>query len=325
MDFRRVLRAAMLVMGVTAVVLILAGCAAKTGTSTTGATEDVAEVAVEEAVEEAVETAAVEVEEVVVDPGIVLEYLMSDGAPVSYTFTSESTQTMQIQDKSIPVESIETLSFSVQPNGMSDGVYALGITIDGLNVTVASPTGAMDADAEEVVGKGFDMTLSKQGVEGGLPDPDALTYMMGEEGPKSVIPGFGVMFPDLPDGPVRVGDTWPARLEMTEGDGESSVVIAIDAVNTLEGLDTIDGFECARITTVLTGTISGGGTQQGAAWSMDSVMDGTGTWDFVYQEGILVSDWTEGTADGAITVDAPDGKVAMPVTREFNMVTELIR
>ncbi len=325
MDLTRALRATLLVAGVAAAALVLGGCAAKTGTRTSGAMEDVGDVAVGAAAKETVEVDVKDAEDVVVDPGVVLEYRMSAGGSVSYTFKSESTQTMQIKGQSIPVKSMETLSFSVRPNGMKDGIQVLGITIDGVSATASSPSGTMDADAEELVGKSFDMTLSKLGIEGGLPDPGDLTYVMGEEGPKSIIPGFGVMFPDLPGTPVRVGDTWPARLEMTEGDGESSVVIAIDAVNTLEGLDTLDGFECARITTVLKGTIKGNGKQQGTVWTMDSVMDGTGTWYFAYEEGILISDWTEGTADGAITIDAPDGEMVMPVVRELNMVTELVR
>ena len=79
------------------------------------------------------------------------------------------------------------------------------------------------------------------------------------------------------------------------------------------------------ITAVLTGTIEGEGTQQGMAWTMQSDMDGAGTWYFAYKEGILVSDVTEGTADGAIVVHAPNGEMIMPVTREYSMAMELMR
>lgn len=324
MNFQRALRAALLLAGVAAIVLVLAGCAAKTDTSAPDAAGEVAEAVADVATEDDVQVVIEDVVEEVVSPDIVLEYRMFIG-PLSYTFTSESTQTMQIKDQSIPVVSAETLSFSVRPNGLDGGVHALSITIDGLSVKASSPQGEMEADTEELVGKGFDMTLTKLGVEGGLPDHDTLMYAMGTEGAKSVIPGFGVIFPDLPDGPIKVGDTWPARLEMTEESSDGSVAITIDAVNTLEGLDTIDGFECARITAVLTGTIIGGGTQQGVPWTMETVTDGTGTWYFAYDEGILVSDWTEGTADGNIVIDGPDGQVTLPVTREFNMVTELLK
>ena len=259
------------------------------------------------------------------DTGLILEYRMSEGDPVSYRFTSSSIQTMEIQGASIPVESVETLSFSARPKGVTEGEFALGITIDALAVSVSTPQGDIEADTDSVVGESFDMTLSTLGVEGGLPDPDALQYSIGPEGPKSVITGFSVIFPDLPARPISVGDTWPTTVEIVEQGDDGDVVITVDAINTLEGFEMIAGLECARITVVLTGTIEGSGTQQGATWTMQSDMDGAGTWYFAYKEGILVSDATEGTADGTIVVHAPSGEMTIPVSREYGMLVELMK
>jgi hypothetical protein len=85
------------------------------------------------------------------------------------------------------------------------------------------------------------------------------------------------------------------------------------------------GMECAKIASVLTGTVAGNGTEQGATWTMTSDLDGAGTWYFAYKKGILVSDVTEGTSAGAIVVDAPDGQLTMPITREYLMATELVQ
>ena len=59
--------------------------------------------------------------------------------------------------------------------------------------------------------------------------------------------------------------------------------------------------------------------------AMFTEMDGAGTWYFAHKEGILVSDWTEGTADGSITVNSPDGEMVIPVTREYTMLTRLVQ
>jgi len=297
MYLKKAIGVALCVVAVAAATVVLTGCAAKTGACAWGD----------------------------LDTGLILEYRMSSGDVTSYTFTSSSIQTMEIQGQSVPVESIETLSFSVEPKGMKDDDLALGITIDGLTVVVSSPRGDLEADTDSVVGESFDMTLSKQGAEGGLPDPDALQYTIGPEGPKSVITGFGVMFPDLPEGPITIGDTWPVTLEIVEESDQGNVIVTIHAVNTLEGFETIDGLECAKIAAVLTGTIEGGGIQQGAEWKMLSDMDGAGMWYFAYKEGILVRDVTEGTADGNIVVDSPNGEMTIPVTREYSMVTELVK
>ena len=297
MYLKKVLSVVLCVGVVAAATFALMGCAARTGACAWGD----------------------------LDTGLILEYRMSEGDPVSYRLTSSSTQTMEIQSQLIPIESVETLSFSVRPKGASDSELALGITIDGLTATVSSPQEEMAADTDSVVGEGFDMTLSKRGVEGGLPDSDALQYTIGPEGPKSVITGFSVMFPDLPEGAIVVGDTWPTTVEIVEQSDEGDVVITVDAINTLEGFETIAGLECAKIAAVLTGTIEGSGTQQGAAWTMRSDMEGVGEWHFAYKEGILVSDVTEGIAEGTIVVHVPSGDMTIPVIREYSMVTELMK
>jgi hypothetical protein len=250
---------------------------------------------------------------------------MAEGDPVSYTFTNESVQTIELGDQSIPIESTEVLSFTVTPAGMKDGDNALSITVDGLAIEASTIDGAIEADTGHLAGKTFDMTLSKIGVEGGLPETDELTYSVGPEGPKNLLTSFGVMFADLPDGPVEIGGTWPAVIEMSETTDSSDVTITINAVNTLEGFETFRGMKCARIASVLTGTVEGSGTEQGAAWTMTSDFGGTGTWYFAHEKGILVSDVTEGDATGAIVVDAPNGQMTMPITRDYYMATELVQ
>ncbi len=297
MFLKKALSVALCVVAVAAATVVLTGCAAKTGACAWGD----------------------------LDTGLILEYRMSSGDTVSYRFTSDFVQTMEVQGQSVPVESTETILFSVEPKGVKDGDHALGITIDDMTMSVSGPRGGIEVDVDSIVGESFDMTLSKLGHEGGLPDPDILQYSIATQGSRSVIPGFGAMFPDLPEGPITVGDTWPATLEIVEESDENTVVITINAVNTLEGFETVEGLECARIAAVLTGTIEGEGTQQGVAWPMLSDMDGAGTWYFAYKEGILVSDVTEGTADGSIVVHAPDGEMNMPVTREYSMIVELVK
>ena len=260
-----------------------------------------------------------------VTKGTVLEYRMYEGDPISYEFLSDNAQIMDVAGQSIAIDTSEMMLFSVTPKGMKGDDQAIGITIDDLYVAVTAAGNTTEADAEDVIGQSFDMTVSKSGVEGGLPEPDLLQYMVGNEGPKSVITGFGVIFPDLPDGPVEIGDTWPTTVEVVEESEGNNVTVTIEAVNTLVGFETINGLECAKISAVLTGRIEGSGTQGGVEWSMSSAMDGGGIWYFAHESGILVSDSTEGTADGSITVNAPDGEQVLPVTRDFTMLAKLVQ
>jgi len=256
--------------------------------------------------------------------GTTLEYKMDGGEALSYRQTSDMVQTMEVQGQSIPVQSVEALEFSVVPDGKDGGLLRLGVTVDNMSIVVSSPQGDLDTEAADVVGRGFEMTLSKLGEEGGLPDSETLVYTIESQGERSLVPMFGVMFPDLPEHPVEVGDTWPALLTMHEDTGGAEVLLVMDAVNTVEGFEEFGGYDCVKISSVLDGTIEASGKQEGVDWTMASESEGTGVWYFAHKEGIVVSDVTDGTAHGAITVDVPGGPTEIPVTRSFTMSLELI-
>jgi len=261
----------------------------------------------------------------VASKGTTLEYRMNDGDAASYRMTSDMVQTMQYGETSVPVESTEVLEFSVTSGGTEGGLIRLGVTVDDLSVVATSPQGSGEADVSGAVGGTFDMTLTRLGEEGSLPETDAVVYTLEPQGPKSLIPIFGAMFPDLPGHPIDIGDSWPSTLEMIDDSGNSVVSVTIDAVNTLDGFETVGGMKCARISSVLSGTIEASGVQDGAEWSLSSATDGTGVCYFAHEDGLLVSDSTEGTADGSITVQGPTGEIVIPVSRTYTMTTELIQ
>ena len=80
MYLKKALAVVLCVVAIAAATVALTGCAARTGACTWGD----------------------------LDTGLILEYRMSEGDPVSYTFTSSSVQTMEIQGQLIPVESVGT-------------------------------------------------------------------------------------------------------------------------------------------------------------------------------------------------------------------------
>ena len=256
--------------------------------------------------------------------GTVLEYRMVDGAPMSYRFTNDVSQVMEVRDQTIPVEFVQSIAFSVDPTGVSGDDYSLRVTIDDLAVSASSPQRNVEADVGGVVGASFGMTLSRIGEEGGLPEAESLQYDMPSEGPRSIVPTFSVMFPDLPGRPVSVGDSWPSSVRMTEPSGSGEADIALDSVNTLEGFETVRGRECARISSVFSGTITGSGAQGGLPWTMTSDITGSGVWYFDHENGVCVSETSEGDATGEITVETPDGTMVMPTTRDFVLELGLI-
>jgi hypothetical protein len=255
--------------------------------------------------------------------GLILEYRFKEGDPLTYEYVSEFEQIMLAQGQEIPINSVQTLEFSMASLGMKEEVYAIGITLDDMHILVDTPGEGIDEDIEEVAGGGFDMTLSKIGEEGDLPENDVLQFTIASEEQRSVVPVFSAMYPDLPGRPVVVGDTWPTEINVVEEEGQGETRLHLDVVNTLAGFEMLGGRECARITSTFTGTVTGNGMEQGAEWIFESDTDGTGVILFDFKSGVLMSDVSTGTADGAITVKGPMGEMEMPVSRTFSMSTSL--
>lgn len=257
------------------------------------------------------------------DTGLILEYRMPKGDALAYEYVSEFQQIMQAQGQEIPIDSVQTVEFSIVSSGMKDEVYAVGVTIAGMHVLIDTPGGGIDEDVEEVAGGSFDMTLSRIGEEGDLPENDVLQFTIASEGPRSMVPVFAAMFPDLPGRPIVIGESWPTEINVIEEESQGQTRLHLDVVNTLDGFEMVGERECARITSTFTGTIMGNGVEQGAEWTFESETEGTGVLFFDFKNGVFVSDTSTGTADGAITVNGPMGEMEMPVTRTFIMTTRL--
>jgi hypothetical protein len=257
------------------------------------------------------------------ESGLILEYRMPEGETLDYEYVSEFQQIMTAQGQEIPIDSVQTLTFSIVSSGMQDEVYTVGVRIGAMHILVDTPEDGIDQEIEEVAGGSFDMTLSRIGEEGGLPANDALQFTLEAEGPRSVVPVFSAMFPDLPGRPIVTGESWPTEIDVVEEEGEGQTRLHLDVVNTLEGFEMFGERECARITSTFTGMITGNGVEQGARWMFESDTIGTGVTLFDFRNGVFVSDESTGTADGAITITGPMGEMEMPVTRTFIMTTSL--
>jgi hypothetical protein len=154
----------------------------------------------------------------------------------------------------------------------------------------------MSPDLKPVVGKSLDMVLSPLGAEVDVTGAEAITYELAGN-PRSAATFLKVFFPDLPANPVKVGDSWPSSYVIEEKSGPTSVRMEFQSLNTLEGWETVDGMECARITAKVTGTISGTGKQQGFDTSTDGTAKGKDVWYFAVKEGIYVKATSELAAE----------------------------
>jgi hypothetical protein len=184
----------------------------------------------------------------------------------------------------------------------------------------SSAQGDMSPDMSGVKGKSFDMVLSPLGSEVDVSGAEAITYNIATE-TRNLASGFKMFFPDLPGKPVKVGDTWPSTSGTEEKTGSMNIRIDFQNVNTLEGFEAVDGMECARISSQVTGTITGTGNQMGADLTFSGTSKGKDVWHFAVKEGIFVKALSESTTE--MSIDVAAAGMTIPMTQKSKTEVKL--
>lgn len=252
---------------------------------------------------------------------VVLEYKMPSGQALRYQTKEDAREIIDMMGQIIESTTTSTGKVTFQSKGRQDGNHLLGVTIDDITIAINSIQGDMSPDMKPVVGKGFDMTLSPLGIELDVAGAEAITYES-MAGTRNLAAGFKLFFPDLPGKPVKVGDSWPSTFAIDEKTDAVDIRIDGQSVNTLEGFETVDGMECARIVTKNTGSITGTGFQQGQELQFSGTLTGTDTWFFAVKEGLLVKMTGDSGSDMSIFVADMTIPATSTRTNEVQLVSK---
>jgi len=257
-------------------------------------------------------------------PAVTLAYQFPESRTLTYRTSGNQVQNMEIMGQSMTTESTSTSDFTVKGKGLKDGNLVLGVTIDAMKADVSSPQGNMSPDMSVVIGKSFDMVVSKLGKEIDVSGAAAIKYDMPTGGSRDLSSGFQAFFSDVPDKPVKIGDTWPSEDTIVQKEGAGETRIHFTNQNTFDGIETVDGYECARIKAAVKGTITGSLDQQGVSVSIDMKMDGTDTWYFAIKEGIYIKSDMKASLGGVVAVGEP-ANMTIPVTGETRQSASLVK
>jgi hypothetical protein len=242
----------------------------------------------------------------------VLEYKMPAGKALTYQGSSEDAQVMEVNGQTMDTHTTNKSTFTFKAKGRKDKNLLLGVTIDDISTSMTGTRGDMSPDMTSIKGKSFDMVLSPLGSEVDVSGAEAITYAIATE-TRNLASGFKAFFPDLPGKAVKIGDTWPSSDAIEEKTGSMTIQIQLQNVHTLEGFETVDGMECARVSTQVTGTISGSGSQMGQDMTFSGTSKGKNVWHFAVKEGIYVQAASELTTE--MSVDVSSAGLTIPVTQ----------
>lgn len=255
--------------------------------------------------------------------GLILTYRMQDNQVLQYRTSSGQDQTVEIMGQSNTNKSSSSLKFSVKSKGLKENNLVLGITVDDMKIAVKSMMGDMTPDMKSVIGKDFEMTLSSLGKEIKLSGAKSLTYSLGMLGDRNIDSAFKSIFPDLSNKPVKIGESWTTKEVVKDEGGGMNVTVAMENINTLEGLETVNGMECVKIVSKATGTLSGEGQQGGQELTVKGEIKGSSTWYFAYKEGVFVKSTGQSTSKGSVEVVAQN--MTLPMTSVSKSEISLIK
>jgi hypothetical protein len=254
---------------------------------------------------------------------VVLEYKMPEGRTLTYKNTESSGQVMDVMGQTVDTTTTGGGTFTLKAKGLKDKNFLLGVTIDDMSSTISGPQGDMSPDMTPVKGKSFDMVLSPLGSEVDVSGAEAITYTS-PNGTGNISAGFKLFFPDLPGKPIKVGDTWESAGGADDKTESMNVRMDFKNLNTFDGLETVDGMECARIKSAVTATITGTGNQQGMDMAISGTGKGTDVWYFAIKDGIYIKSTSDMSMEMAVTVSAANMTIPVTQTRkgEVTLVTK---
>jgi hypothetical protein len=254
--------------------------------------------------------------------GVLLQYRMPEGETLTYERTETSSKSMKIMGQPMDTSTDKTMTFKVEPRGMTEDTYGLTVTIESIEAGLQTPQGNFTADTEAAMGASFDMMLSDLGKETGLESADDIEYNLGMAGTRSVRPDFEAFFPDLPGERVKVWDTWTTLDTLNIDDSGMDVQIVSENLNVLEGFETIEGRECAKVAVDVTGTVTGEGMQGGANMEFTGDMTGKETWYFDYMKGVFVKSSSDISVTATVAITGPQ-EMTIAVSQTMEMTSAL--
>lgn len=241
-----------------------------------------------------------------------LAYKYTGDKPVSYLYTSAMAQIMDMQGQTMQTDVNSAFGCSVKSAGMQGNNLVLEITADTLGQTTNSPMGGGGVSVADVKGKSCKIIISPEGKAIDFTEATAITFVQGDGGESNLGQSLNDFFPRLPEKPVKPGDTWNTADSSTTKTATMNQTIISNSINKLEGIETINGAECAKILRESTGTFIVSMQTQGMDIKIKGPYSRTEEIFVAVKEGRLVSQASSMKVTGDLEIASMG--MSMPIT-----------
>ncbi len=256
-------------------------------------------------------------------PGPVkLVYNYPTDKAINYSATTTMAQIMDIQGQSMQVDVKSAFGCSVKSLGKQDNNLMIEVKVDTLGQTTDSPMGGSGGAVRDIKGKTFSIVISPEGKVVDISGAAGFVYIMEGSGESNMSQTFSDFFPLLPSKTVTSGDIWNS-IDSTTTKSSIMTMKTIDStINKLEGFETVDGIECAKISSQHSGTMTMNVQSQGNDIYIKGPFTGTSEYLFAVKEGYFIKMTSATKVDGILDMTSPQA-MSFPIVLDMKSVNEV--
>ncbi len=207
---------------------------------------------------------------------------------VEYLSTGKVIQLLNIEGQEMVTNVKSMVGCSVKSSGNTEKNIKLEIKIDSMSQKVESMTGNFGGPITEPAGKVFRIEITPTGKEVDLSEAKTITFSEPSGGTSDLSSSFSDFFPDLPAGSVNTGDTWISNDSINIVTASSTINTKTKFENKFEGTEKINGYDCIKITSNLSGTLIVLTQSEGTDVKVTGPFTGTAVLYFSPSEGYFI-------------------------------------
>lgn len=255
--------------------------------------------------------------------GLKIEYNYPAGKTVRYVNETKIVQNMDVMGQSMMVNITMYMGCEIKGKGKDSGNLKLEIKIDSLAQNVESPQGSGGGSINDLKGKLFNMLISPSGKILDMSEATKIVYTLEGSGVRTLDQEFFNYFPSLPLNAVKPGDTWVTHDTLNTKTTTSADYNLVESDFKFEGIEIVDGIDCAKITVVQSGTRKITTQSQGMEIHIAGPFTGTQTLLFAVKEGYLVKESVASRLTGKIEI--PDQNMTFAVVMDYTSTNTAVK
>lgn len=250
-----------------------------------------------------------------------LSYNYPVGQSISYLNKSTMAQVMDIEGQSMQTDVTAEFGCTIKATGQQDNNLKLEIIVDTLGQLTNSPMGGGGGAIMSVKGKSCNIIISPQGKPLDISEAANVVYNVEGSGESNLSQSMSDLFPVLPSDPVSVGDVWNMSDSILTKSSTMTMKVTDNTVNKLEGFETVDGKECAKISTQHSGMWNMSIQSQGMDIEIKGPYTGTSECLFAVKEGYFIKNTGSSKMTGKLDIISMG--MSMPIVIDSKSVNEM--